>query len=70
MLEKQGSFLGAFSLDNQVIMPLGQFLSDFWNNPDFDIQVKVADIAQLDDAREEAARRHAPHPPPRAGRAG
>src|SRR5690349_6076812 len=40
VLEKQGTFLGMFSLDNQVIIPLQQFTSAFWRNPDYQIQVK------------------------------
>jgi putative ABC transport system permease protein len=53
VLDKQGSFLGAFSLDNQVIIPVKQWMSQFWHDPDFQIQVKVAEIKQLDDATEE-----------------
>jgi putative ABC transport system permease protein len=53
VLEKQGSFLGMFSLDNQVIIPLPQFTSGFWSNPDYQIQVKVKDLALLDEAKEE-----------------
>jgi putative ABC transport system permease protein len=50
---KQGSFLGAFSLDNQVVIPVKQFISSFWHNPDLQLQVKVGDLEHLDDAREE-----------------
>src|SRR5437773_5913028 len=53
VLEKQGSFLGEFSLDNQVIIPVQQFLTGFWHDPDFQVQVKVADLKQLEDAKEE-----------------
>jgi len=53
VLEKQGSFLGQFSLDNQVIIPVQQFLTGIWHDPDFEIQVKVADLKQLEDAKEE-----------------
>ncbi|MEK7685957.1 MAG: ABC transporter permease [Verrucomicrobiota bacterium] len=53
VLEKQGNFLGAFSLDNQVIIPVHQFMSGFWNYPDFQIQVKVSSVDQLEDAKEE-----------------
>ena len=53
VLEKQGTFLGMFSLDNQVIIPLKQLMMSFWNNPDCMIQVKVADLGQMDDAKEE-----------------
>jgi len=53
VLQKQGNFLGRFSLDNQVIIPAKQFISGFWNNPDFEIQVKVNDVSQLEEAKEE-----------------
>ena len=69
VLEKQGTFLGMFSLDNQVIIPLQQFTSAFWRNPDYQIQVKVRELAQLEEAREELrsamrkVRRLAPNDP-------
>ncbi|MSU59602.1 MAG: FtsX-like permease family protein [Pedosphaera sp.] len=53
VLEKQGSLLGSFSLDNRVVIPLRQWTTWFWNNPNLDISVKVKDVAQLDEAREE-----------------
>ena len=53
VLEKQGEFMGAFSLDNQVIIPIGQLTSHFWNFPDYQIQVKARDLDVLEDAREE-----------------
>jgi putative ABC transport system permease protein len=53
VLAKQGSFMGMQSLDNEVIIPIQQLLSGFWRNPDFQIQVKVSDLARLDDAKEE-----------------
>jgi putative ABC transport system permease protein len=53
VLEKQGSFLGMFSLDNRVIIPLQHFMSTFWNNPDIEIQVKAGKLVQLEEAREE-----------------
>jgi putative ABC transport system permease protein len=53
VLERQGSFLGAVSLDNQAIIPLPQFVSSFYHLPDYTISIKVQDMAQLDDAREE-----------------
>ncbi len=63
VMEKQGSFLGLFSLDNQVVIPIPQFTASLWNNPDFQIQVKVQQLAQLDEAREElrAAMRRVRH---------
>ncbi len=53
VLEKQGSFLGLVSLDNQVIMPIRQFTSVLWNNPDFAFQVKVKALEQLEEAKAE-----------------
>jgi putative ABC transport system permease protein len=53
VMAKQGSFLGAFSLDNQVVIPVKQFITGFWHNPDLQIQVKVGNLTELEDAREE-----------------
>lgn len=53
VLEKQGEFLGAFSLDNQVIIPVRQLTAHFVPFPDYTIQVKVGDPAALEDVREE-----------------
>ncbi len=53
VLEKQGTFLGLESLDNQVIIPVQQFLVGYWRNPDFTIQVKVNSVAEMDNEEEE-----------------
>ncbi|MDB6020856.1 MAG: hypothetical protein JWQ04_713 [Pedosphaera sp.] len=53
VLEKQGSFLGLQSLDNQVIIPVQQLLIGYTRNPDFTIQLKVSSVASIDDAQEE-----------------
>jgi len=53
VLQKEGQVFGTFSLDNQVLIPVRQFTSEFWRNPDFQIHVKVGDLAMLDDAYEE-----------------
>ena len=53
VLEKQGTFLGVFSFDNRVVIPLQHFMGTFWNNPDIGIQVKSRRLVQLDEAREE-----------------
>ncbi len=69
VLERQGTFLGLFSLDNQVLIPLRQFMASFWDDPDCEIEVRVADLRNLEDAREEvrwamrAVRRLAPSEP-------
>jgi putative ABC transport system permease protein len=53
VLEKQGSFLGMFSLDNQAVVPLKQFTAFFWNWPDYEILIKARELTQLDEVREE-----------------
>jgi len=53
VLDRQGTFLGLFSLDNQVIVPLPQFTANFWNDPNYTIQVKAKQLEQREEAREE-----------------
>jgi putative ABC transport system permease protein len=53
VLETQGEFLGGFSPDNQVIIPIGQFIELFWRFPDIAIQVKARGVDALEDTREE-----------------
>jgi len=53
VLDKQGSFLGMQSLDNQVIIPVQQLLIGYWRNPDFTIKVRINDVKQMDNAEEE-----------------
>ncbi len=53
VLEKQGSFLGAISLDNQAIIPLPQYVSHFRSRPEYDIHIKVKDLATIEEAKEE-----------------
>jgi putative ABC transport system permease protein len=53
VLAKRGSFMGLDSFDNEVIVPVEQFLVGYSRHPNFDIQVKVSHIDQLDDAKEE-----------------
>ena len=53
VLDKQGSFLGAFSLDNQVFIPLRQFVNSFNSFPSVEVQVKALSLGQLNDSREE-----------------
>ena len=50
--EKFGQFLFA-NMDNQVIVPITRFLSDFANRPYVFFMVKVRDPAQMDEAKEE-----------------
>ena len=53
VLERQGSFMGMFNLDNRAIIPIQQYMSAFWNDPDITIQVKARQLVGLDEAREE-----------------
>ena len=53
VLDRRGSFLGMESLDNQVIIPIQQFLIGYYRNPNFQIQVKVDSVDHLDEAKEE-----------------
>ena len=53
VIEKQGSFLGLPSIDNRVIIPIPQLLTGYTRNPDFEIQVKVTRVDQVEDAKEE-----------------
>jgi len=52
VLEKQGNFLDS-SIDNQAIVPLRQFIASFWSFPDYEIQVKLKQLEQLEDAKAE-----------------
>ena len=53
VLDKQGSFLGEFSLDNQVIIPMKQFVACFTAYPYLGIQVKAISLERLDESKEE-----------------
>ncbi len=53
VLEKQGGFLGEGGVDNQIVVPLPIFRAAFWSDPDYEIQVKVKQVEQLEDAKEE-----------------
>jgi putative ABC transport system permease protein len=53
VLAKRGSFLGLQSFDNQVILPVSQFVFSYWRHPSFDLQVKVFHLDHLEDAKEE-----------------
>lgn len=50
---KQGEFLGLFSFDNQVVIPLPAFQKHFSTRRGAEIRVKVTDKARLAAAREE-----------------
>ncbi len=53
VMEKQGTFFTGFNLDNQIVIPITRFTRDFTRWPDLTIQVKVRDLAQIEDAKEE-----------------
>ena len=54
VITRQGSFLGLFSLDSIVVMPLPAFQKYFSAKSDSDILVKVKDKTKLADARDES----------------
>ncbi len=54
VMAQQGNFLGAFSLDNRVIVPLRFYSVAFHRPLDYEIQIRVASMELLEDAKEEA----------------
>jgi putative ABC transport system permease protein len=51
---KQGSFLGLFSFDNQIVLPLNAFRKYFSRkDSQTDIRIKVVDKERIEDARAE-----------------
>lgn len=50
---KQGSFLGLFSFDTQVVVPLSAFMKSFSSRLDTSIRVKVKDKDRVAQARDE-----------------
>lgn len=53
VFDKQGTFLGLFSFDNQVVVPLGAFMKDFSHHLDTSIRVKVKDKNRMAAAASE-----------------
>ena len=53
VLARQGGFADNGGIDDQVIVPLPVYAERLEENPTYEIQVKVAHLEQLDDAREE-----------------
>ncbi len=53
VMEQQGNFLGRFSLDNQVLIPVRQMLACFVREPFTTIQVKAISMEKLKDCEEE-----------------
>jgi putative ABC transport system permease protein len=52
VIDKMGEFLFA-NLDNQLIMPITRYTTDFSRRPDLMIAVKVVSIERLEDAKAE-----------------
>lgn len=50
---KQGSFMGMFSLDNEVIIPIGQFQNIYGRHFYPTIEARVANPKNMDNAREQ-----------------
>ena len=53
VMDKQGGFAEQGGADSQIIIPLRQFIRRIYSNPPLTIQVKVASLDQLPDAKEE-----------------
>ncbi len=53
VFEKQGKFLGIESLDDRVYIPIGQFIRMFPWRTGASIAVKVRDINEIEEAKEE-----------------
>ncbi len=53
VLEKQGSFLGLFSLDNRVFVPINSFFTRFGSEWGIQIHVKAGDSKNMDETKEE-----------------
>ena len=53
VVEKQGSLLGLFSLDNRVIIPIDRFFKLFGGKRSLSINVKAGDVSNLEEAKEE-----------------
>ena len=52
-MDKQGGFAEQGGADGEIIIPIPQFTRHIWSNPAFTIQVKVASLDELPDAKEE-----------------
>lgn len=53
IVEKQGSLLGLFSLDNRVIIPISRFFNLFGTKRSISINIKAADINNMEETKEE-----------------
>lgn len=53
VMEKQGSMLGLFSLDSRVLVPITSFYRTFGTRRSLSINVKAADLNNLEETKEE-----------------
>lgn len=53
IIEKQGSMLGLFSLDNRVLIPITTFYKYFGTRRSLSINIKAADLNDLEETKEE-----------------
>jgi putative ABC transport system permease protein len=53
VLDRQGSFLGLFSLDNQALIPMNRFLRMYGHRRDITVEVKVGNLDLIEEAKEE-----------------
>ncbi|MCG8345690.1 MAG: ABC transporter permease [Chlorobiales bacterium] len=53
VFKKQGKFLGLFSFDNQIIMPLTAFKKVYGSNMYVTLRIKIREKVMVDDAKEE-----------------
>jgi putative ABC transport system permease protein len=53
VIEKQGSMLGLFSLDNRVIIPISVFYKLFGSRRSITVNIKAEDLNNLDETKEE-----------------
>ena len=53
IFKKQGKFLGLFSFDNQIIMPLGAFEKIYGKNMFITMRVKIKNQEHIEEAKEE-----------------
>jgi len=52
-MDKQGGLFGTFTADNRVFVPINAFENEFGGRRDVTIQVKVADLKEMEDAKLE-----------------
>jgi putative ABC transport system permease protein len=53
VVEKQGSLLGLFSLDNRVIVPIDRFFRLFGSKRGINIEIKAANMDNLEETKQE-----------------